>query len=277
MATLGKTRALGQHFLKDKKIAQKIAETAVQEMQKHQCESLLEIGPGKGAITYPLLEIMSNSMGRQKLLLVERDPQLADFWNRQSSLSGFRLENQDFLDLEDSKWLGSSSLAVVSNLPYSSATAILKRLALNSKKVSVMVLMFQAEVARRLRAEPGEKARGSLSVWIQNQWDVKKLIFVPPQAFIPPPQVDSEVVILTRREELRVQHSHDLEGLSWGSLLKVCFSQRRKMLRKVVKTSDLWRNALERSGVNATKRAEALEWEEWNRLFQAARQLSNLP
>ena len=140
-----------------------------------------------------------------------------------------------------------------------------------------MVLMFQAEVAARLRAEAGEKARGSLSLWIQNQWDVKKLLFVPPRAFSPPPEVNSEVVTLTRREVPRIQGSTDsaLAPL-WQSLLKVAFAHRRQMLRKVLKTSDLWRNALELSEVDGTKRAESLQWEEWDRLFQAVRQASNL-
>lgn len=279
MPTLGRRRALGQHFLKDESVSQLIAEAAVREMNQHHCKQLLEIGPGKGAITQPILKLIQQqpSVDFQKFVLVERDRVLAEKWLNTQTFPFLKLEVGDFLELEPPRWLLFTPLAVVSNLPYSAGTAILNRLARFSKDIPVMVLMFQAEVAQRLRAEEGEKSRGSLSVWIQNQWDVRKLLFVPPRAFSPPPEVNSEVIVLTRRENPRIQDSTNpkFESL-WEGLLKGAFAHRRQMLRKVLKTSELWRNALEVSEVDGTKRAESLQWEEWDRLFQVVRRVSNL-
>ena len=132
-----------------------------------------------------------------------------------------------------------------------------------------MVLMFQAEVAQRLRADPDTRAWGSLSIWIQNRWNVRKLISVKPGAFNPPPKVDSEVLVFERREQPRIQIPNDPKTeAQWESLLKATFSQRRKMLRSVLKPYPVLRNALELSQVDDTKRAEALSWEEWAKLWE---------
>ncbi len=277
MATQGRRRALGQHFLKDKTVARMIAESAIEEAERHSCSRLLEIGPGKGAITLPILDLLSSHPSIQSFQLVERDQSLADHWKTLSS-DRLKVASSDFLELPVEKWLESGPLAVVSNLPYSAGTAILNRLDEYCEKIPVMVLMFQAEVAQRLRANPSEKARGSLSLWIQNKWDVQKLLFVPPSAFSPPPEVDSEVVILTRRKEPQVLGSMDPQFSNlWRTLLKLSFSQRRQMLRKIMRISKQWQNALELSGLDGTKRAESLQWEEWNQLFQAVCKSVSLP
>jgi 16S rRNA (adenine1518-N6/adenine1519-N6)-dimethyltransferase len=271
MATQGRRRALGQHFLRDTSVTEKIADTAIEQARNHQCQALLEIGPGRGAITHPILERLARQSEIQSFLLVERDQKFAAEWKNHKGPFPFQVESQDFLEVPESRWIQKTPLAVVSNLPYSVGTAIVVKLAEQYPSIPVMVLMFQAEVAKRLRAEPSTKERGSLSVWIQNRWDVQKLLHVPPRAFLPPPEVDSEVVVLTRRAEPRIQWGDDpsLEKL-WEKLLKACFAQRRKMLRSVVP----WRNALELSGVDGTKRAEALNWQEWDQLFQAVRKVA---
>ena len=274
MSTYGRRRALGQHFLKDSEVAKSIAEAGVQQAVAHSCSALLEIGPGKGAITHPLLELLPEYPQIKNFILAERDLFFAAQWqthslSKRSPALSFSVEAGDFLELPKEKWLFSLPLAVVSNLPYSAGTAILQRLVQNRDSIPVMVLMFQAEVAQRLRAEPSTKGRGSLSLWVQNLWDIQKLLSVPPAAFIPPPQVNSEVVVLKRRESPRVPHTLE-ESKLWESLLKICFAHRRKMLRSVIP----WKNTLELSGVNGTKRAEELGWEEWDRLFQTVRQVS---
>jgi 16S rRNA (adenine1518-N6/adenine1519-N6)-dimethyltransferase len=264
---------LGQHFLKDSAVSDSIAESIITEAIHHQCVALMEIGPGKGAITLPLLQRLPKAPLLQSFLLVERDPNLAQIWQGYSSSIPLRVETSDFLELAPDKWLERKPIAIVSNLPYSAGTAIVTRLAQELQHIPVMVLMFQAEVAKRLRAEPSTRERGSLSIWIQNRWDVRKLLFVPPRAFSPPPEVDSEVVVLTRRKVPWVQFEQkpELEAL-WESLLKSTFAHRRKMLRSVIP----WRNALELCGVDGTKRAEALQWSEWDSLFQAVRQVTGL-
>jgi 16S rRNA (adenine1518-N6/adenine1519-N6)-dimethyltransferase len=230
---------------------------------------MLEIGPGRGAITHPLLELTESVSPPMPLLLSERDRELAADWEaRAGGKPSLALEAGDFLELPEEKWLARAPLAVASNLPYSAGTAILNRLARHPDKIPVMVLMFQAEVAHRLRAEAGTKSWGSLSIWIQNIWDVRKLCAVPPGAFAPPPDVDSEVVVLTRRAEPRIRVPAGAQDL-WEALLKAAFAHRRKMLRSGLPAQSGLRNALEQAGLDGTKRAEALSWEEWDRFFQA--------
>jgi 16S rRNA (adenine1518-N6/adenine1519-N6)-dimethyltransferase len=269
MPAFGKRRALGQHFLKDQSIAQKIAETAVQGAVERGCVALLEIGPGKGAITDLLLDLTHKASPEIPMLLSERDRELATQWRVRAHMEKeLEVAEGDFLELPESQWLAQTPLAVASNLPYSAGTAIVVRLAEHPDRIPIMVLMFQAEVAQRLRAEPGTKAWGSLSIWIQNQWEVKKLCAVPPGAFAPPPDVDSEVVVFTPRATPYVQvGKSEKERKLWDSLLKASFAHRRKMLRSSL--PEPFRNALERSGLDGTKRAEALSWDEWNRFYQA--------
>ncbi|OFZ37656.1 MAG: ribosomal RNA small subunit methyltransferase A, partial [Bdellovibrionales bacterium GWC1_52_8] len=240
MATHGKRRAFGQHFLKDTSVSNLIAQTALEEAQRLGCKTLLEIGPGRGALTQPLLtDLAKAGHGIEQFTLCERDEALADLWvdlekHRDKNISSFRLtiEEGDFMQLATEKWLTRPPVAVVSNLPYSAGTAIFTLLAGLPESIPVMVLMFQAEVAQRLRAEVGTREWGRLSVWTQNRWDVHKLIAVPRKAFSPPPDVESEVVVITRRENARIPatlNGHQAE--LWEPLLKTCFTHRRKMLR----------------------------------------------
>lgn len=276
MPVFGKRRALGQHFLRDRGIIDKIASTAIAEARRTGCRALLEIGPGRGAITLPLLELLEAEDGSQggvpieRMILAEADRGLVIEWNDRAIARGeahppLIVEAGDFNELTDERWLGITPLAVASNLPYSAGTAILQKLARRPDAIPVMVLMFQAEVAARLRAEVGTKAWGSLSIWIQNQWDVRKLCAAPPRAFAPPPDVDSEVVVLTRREVPRVKVT---DPARWDELLKASFAHRRKMLRSGLPEGPL-REALARSGIDPTLRAEALTWEQWQRFYSA--------
>lgn len=269
MPVFGKRRALGQHFLRDQTVINQIAETAVKGAREKGCVALLEIGPGRGAITDPMLDLLKAKAPVIPMLLSERDRELAANWRVRVHLeTNLEVAEGDFLDLPESTWLSRTPLAVASNLPYSAGTAIVVRLAEHPDKIPIMALMFQAEVAQRLRAEPGTKAWGSLSIWLQNQWEVKKLCSVPPGAFAPPPDVDSEVVVLTPRAVPYVRVGKtEKEKKLWDSLLKTSFAHRRKMLRSSL--PEPFRNALERSGLDGTKRAEALSWDEWSRFYQA--------
>jgi 16S rRNA (adenine1518-N6/adenine1519-N6)-dimethyltransferase len=192
----------------------------------------LEIGPGKGALTLPLLARLAKEpkTNIELVTLVERDEKLAEFWKKHATPIKLMVAAADFLQLSESQWVLKPPIAVISNLPYSSGTAILKHLVKQKESIPVMVLMFQAEVARRLRAEAGTKERGSLSVWIQNLWDIEKSLSVSPKCFSPPPKVNSEVVILRRRESPRIKGSVEQET-RWESLLRASFAHRRKMLR----------------------------------------------
>jgi 16S rRNA (adenine1518-N6/adenine1519-N6)-dimethyltransferase len=276
MATLGRRRAYGQHFLKDKSVSTKIAQTAVEAAENTGCKTLFEIGPGRGAITDPILELAQRSHSLKQVILCEKDRSLAADWTARAVTNKIlSIHDADFLELDEAKWLGEAPLVIASNLPYSAGTAIFTRLAQHPEKIKTMVLMFQAEVAQRLRAEVSTKAWGSLSIWTQNRWDVTKLLTVPPGAFHPPPEVMSEVVTFVPRAKPRVDVPSDITDPKllakaeaiWESLLKNCFAHRRKMLRAGLPKAGPLRNALESSGVDGTKRAEALEWQEWEKLF----------
>lgn len=258
-----KRRALGQHFLKDRKIAQLIAETAIDQASIHSCATLLEIGPGKGAITHLILDRLSQKESQPSIILCEKDRELANYWENHPSTIPIQVNQADFLDLPESQWIHRPPVAIVSNLPYSTSIAILNRLMKSEKKIPTMTLMFQSEVAERLCAESGIKSRGSLSLYVQNSWEIQSICHVPPRSFRPPPKVNSEVILLTRRQKPRIA----VEPRLWGSLLKASFAHRRKMLRSFL--SGEFKNALEVSQVDGTKRAEALNWEEWEKLYRA--------
>jgi 16S rRNA (adenine1518-N6/adenine1519-N6)-dimethyltransferase len=279
MVAHGKRRALGQHFLIDPTICSAIAECCLKEATENGCKSLLEIGPGKGALTHEILNRLHPSLPLEHFLVVEKDRKLGEDWAQQfserapSDQPGIHLSVRvsDFLTLSDTEWQQTPPLAIVSNLPYSSGTAIFTRLAAHPESISTMVLMFQAEVAQRIRAQASTKSRGSLSVWTQNLWEVERLLEVPPRAFSPPPLVQSEVILLRKRSTPRIPWTTEKEDAKlWESFLKICFSQKRKMLRSLLP----WKSALEASGVNGTLRAEALDWEDWEKLYLAVRSQS---
>jgi 16S rRNA (adenine1518-N6/adenine1519-N6)-dimethyltransferase len=264
-----KRHAFGQHFLKDPRICNAIVEAALNDAHTFGCKTLLEIGPGRGAITDLLIERQRSEPGKYSFILVEKDRDLAAGWRE--SQPGVTVECADFLRLPEERWISSPPVAVVSNLPYSAGTAIVIALAKHPDKIPTMTLMFQAEVAQRLYAQPGTKSWGSLSIWIQNRWDVKRLLHVPPGAFHPRPKVNSEVVSFHPRKEPRIVIAPTAEAdQHWEKLLKVCFLHRRKMLRSALPKNSIWSRALEKSGIDPTLRAEALSWENWEQLYRAS-------
>jgi 16S rRNA (adenine1518-N6/adenine1519-N6)-dimethyltransferase len=265
-------KAFGQHFLKDKALCERLTDLCVEWVGKSKIQSLLEVGPGSGALTEPLIRKLVEHP-RVRFSVVERDRKWAAYWS-----GVVRVHDLDFMDLEESKWLDLPPLGVISNLPYSAGTSILLRFTEHPEKIPFMILMFQAEVAQRLRAEPGSKAWGSLSLWVQTRWEVSKIASVAPGAFQPPPDVDSEVVLLVPRErpKLSALGADDATaGLAmWDKLLRACFAHRRKMLRAGLKGHDRFIQALGRAGIDPTLRAEALSWEQWNAFLAAVLQKS---
>lgn len=261
-------KALGQHFLKDPSVCENLLERASEIQTRHPVSSVLEIGPGGGALTVPLLDWCE----RQGLSYraVERDRELATMLQLRLAdrKRVTKVELADFLELPAEAWNSPAPFAVIANLPYSVGTAILGRLNENRANIGFMVLMFQAEVAQRIRAEPNTNHWGSLSLWIQTFWDVTKVQSVPPQAFSPPPKVNSEVIALEPRKTPRVGVTPDTEVL-WNKLLRACFAHRRKMLRSGLSGDERAQKALVASGLDGTRRAEALGWQEWDLLFKA--------
>ncbi len=266
MGTFDKQKAFGQHFLKDERIISTIVDAAFCSLERNPGHALLEIGPGKGAITRPLLSRLPLDVSFH---LAERDRELIEFWSGESRVGVFL--KGDFLDQGEEALRSLGKLIVVSNLPYSAGTAIVVKLASIPDCVSEMVLMFQAEVAKRLYSGASTPDRGSLSLFIQNEWDVERLCVVHPAAFQPPPKVMSEVVTLKRRPEPLIALRTDGEKKAWNDLLKLAFRHRRKMIKGNF-SGTVWQKALERSGVDPTKRAEGLEWAEWIRLWDSGKE-----
>ncbi len=156
-------------------------------------DTIVEIGPGRGALTKKILhDLQSNELARDgRLRLVEKDPELADFLAEHLP-QWVQIHNQDFMDYEMPR---SKHVKVVSNLPYSSSTRILIRLLRNTGLIERMVLMFQKEVARRILARPGTRGFGRLSAMTRAYWRMHSLGVVPPSCFMPKPDVYSEVVV----------------------------------------------------------------------------------
>ncbi len=264
MGTFNKQKAFGQHFLTEAGIIQGIVQATLQTSRKYPNHSILEIGPGKGAITRTLLSTLPMET---KFFLAERDRDLIELWQGESRVE--KILKGDFLDQTDEELSVLGKFLVVSNLPYSAGTAIVVKLA-EMKQIPEMILMFQAEVAKRLYAEASTPDRGSLSLYIQNEWEVEKLMRVDPKAFNPPPKVMSEVVRLKRREVAQIPLAGPEDRADLNDLLKQSFKHRRKMLKGNL-TGTKWQKGLEEGGVNPSLRAEALQWEDWIKIWTHAR------
>jgi 16S rRNA (adenine1518-N6/adenine1519-N6)-dimethyltransferase len=248
----------GQNFLADADAARRIVEALGPE----NTERVLEIGPGKGALTQWL---MGKSAG---LTLVELDAELARvLQSRWGGLNQFDLIRQDFLKWPLPDW-PERSVAVISNLPYSAANAILRRL-LDWSAWKRAVVMVQREVADRIVAAPDTPAYGLLSLAVQGKARVQKLFDVSPRAFRPPPKVTSTVLRLEPLPRpLIVQEE------KFFKTARAAFSQRRKMLlNSLAGGLDLEKSAvlpaLERAGLDPARRPQTLTLEEFNRLAEA--------
>ena len=196
--------------------------------------------------------------------LAERDLELITYWRADSRVT--KLLEGDFLSHPTETISSLAPFVVVSNLPYSAGTGIVVMLAEMPAQIPEMILMFQAEVAKRLYSPPSTPDRGSLSLYIQNEWDVEKLLVVKPGSFSPPPKVMSEVVRLKRRATPHIEIGTPEKRKAWNDLLKTGFKQRRKMLRGNF-SGTAWQKAFEASGVDPTKRAESLNWDEWKAIW----------
>jgi 16S rRNA (adenine1518-N6/adenine1519-N6)-dimethyltransferase len=208
-------KRFGQHFLVDDGLIHAI----VRAISPRPGDALVEIGPGLGALTQPLLE----RTGR--LTVVELDRDLAARWRARQGVSVIESDvlKVDFAALAST---AGQPLRVVGNLPYNISTPILFHLLPAAAQVADQHFMLQKEVVDRMVAAPCSKDYGRLSVMLQWRYDLEGLLDVPPQAFDPPPRVDSAVVRMT---PLPVPASVDPSLLQ--ALVAAAFSQRRKLLR----------------------------------------------
>jgi 16S rRNA (adenine1518-N6/adenine1519-N6)-dimethyltransferase len=187
---------------------------------------IIEIGPGLGALTMPLL----SNVDQLDLLEIDRD--LVAYWNQQN-LKGLTVIEGDALQFDFLSWAqnrsGRSGLCkVVGNLPYNISSPLLFHLVDAAHAIDEQVFMLQSEVVERMVAPAGSSDFSRLSVMLQARYDMEQVLEVPPEAFDPQPKVNSAVVRMIPRQDF------DLSGAQWSALERVvaaAFSQRRKMLR----------------------------------------------
>lgn len=240
-------KSLGQNFLQDPNIIRKI----VDGLNVRAGDTVLEIGPGRGALTELLLPLAKH------LALVEFDRDLVEYWQaRSESLPNLEVYGEDILKFDLSKLSTSveGSIKVIGNLPYNISSPVLFHLMTFADQIEMQLVMLQKEVVERMAAEPGSKQYGRLSVMLQQRYRIEYLFKVPPTAFFPPPKVDSAIARLTPLIEVSapVDNHHD-----FAKLVKQAFSQRRKTLRNTLKGL-LDSTQIEACGVDPGARAETL-------------------
>jgi 16S rRNA (adenine1518-N6/adenine1519-N6)-dimethyltransferase len=263
------SKRLGQHFLRDQRTIHRIIDALAPQAG----ETIIEIGPGTGALTSVLVE----RAGR--VVAVEFDNKLAPLLQeRFGSFENFKLVMGDALTVDFCKEiLPAHSARLVANLPYNISTAILQRLIAQRACLDEMVLMLQREVVERVLAPPGTSDRGYISVLVEAYCEAEKLFDVAPGAFRPPPKVWSSVMRLKFRPRINTEITD--EGLLW-EVVGAGFAQKRKTilnnlrhasgrLQEVLKRNGGASIVLCKAGIDLKRRAETLTVEEWARITQA--------
>ena len=212
-------KRFGQHFLTDKALIEAIVDL----IDPHAGETLVEIGPGLGAMTLPILARIPK--GSVPLTVIELDRDLAARLRKRDDVEVIESDvlKVDFKALAAAK---DAKLRVVGNLPYNISTPILFHLLDAVDDVVDQHFMLQKEVVDRMAAAPGRKDYGRLSVMLQWRYDIESVLDVPPESFDPPPRVDSAIV---RMVPLKTPPAVDPKLL--GAVVTSAFSQRRKLLR----------------------------------------------
>jgi 16S rRNA (adenine1518-N6/adenine1519-N6)-dimethyltransferase len=215
-------KRFGQNFLQDSGVIYSIVAAINPSENMH----VIEIGPGLGALTRPLLSNLEH------LDLLEIDRDLVAYWN-QENLQGLNVIEGDALKFDFLEWANarpanSGLCKVVGNLPYNISSPLLFHLVSAAHAIDEQVFMLQAEVVERMVSKAGGSEFSRLSVMLQARYDMEQVLEVPPEAFDPQPKVNSAVVRMIPRRDF------SLSDAQWHALEKVvaaAFSQRRKMLR----------------------------------------------
>lgn len=234
-------KALGQHFLTDSHYINRIIESITVHNPTH----IIEIGPGPGALTKPLLALDI------PLTVVEKDDRFAHHWEAErADFPHLNVIHADALTI-DYTTLAPQNCVITGNLPYNVGTQIIMQTLQHVQHYSAMVFMLQKEVVQRICATPNTREWGRLGVWCDLYCQRKKVFDVPAGAFSPPPKVISSIVeLIPRKTKLCNVHDKQL-----SLLLSTVFTQRRKMLRNTLK------NLMDISSLNEeilTKRPENL-------------------
>lgn len=244
-------KRFGQNFL----VRPDIIDQIIRAVNARAGDTVVEIGPGLGALTGPLLEAAG------ELHVIEIDRDLAARL-RDRGDARLHIHEDDVLNIDFSSLIPEASrLRVVGNLPYNISTPLLLKLAHSHQCVADLHVMLQLEVVERLVAVPGTKAFGRLSVIMQSVFDIENLVSIPPDAFKPAPKVQSAVARLTPRASIM---STD-ELIALESATRIAFGNKRKTLRNNFKNT-LSEHELTELGIDPGARAETLTLDAFHRL-----------
>jgi 16S rRNA (adenine1518-N6/adenine1519-N6)-dimethyltransferase len=249
-------KSLGQNFLVDETFVQMI----ISSLNPQTDETIIEIGPGRGALTKYLVESGAN------VIAIELDRDLVPLLQKEfQDYKNFKIIEQDALEVDFSQLstLDSQlSTKLVANLPYYISTAILLRLIEQNQIFSELILMLQREVVERITANFGNSERGFLTVLVEQSFYAEKLFDVPPQAFRPIPKVWSSIVNLTNKNA-----ENEVDQTLFREIVSCGFQQKRKTIQNNLKNSPKFNynlaDILEKTSINPNSRAENLTLEDW--------------
>ncbi|MCD9032871.1 16S rRNA (adenine(1518)-N(6)/adenine(1519)-N(6))-dimethyltransferase RsmA [Luteimonas sp. Y-2-2-4F] len=238
-------KALGQHFLHERGVIDRI----LHALDPRPGERIVEIGPGQGALTFPLLR------AHGELTVIEFDRDLiAPLTAAAAPLGRLEIVHRDVLQVDFTALAAGAPLRLVGNLPYNISSPILFHALAHADAVRDMHFMLQKEVVDRMAAAPGSKVYGRLSVMLQAWCEVTPLFTVAPGAFRPPPKVDSAVVRLVPRPRGTVAIA---DPARFALVVRAAFGQRRKTLRNAL-SGVLDAEGIRRAGLDPGARAEQL-------------------
>ncbi len=251
-------KKFGQNFLQDQSVIERI----INAFNPQKEDEVWEIGPGQAALTDHLVEYSDN------LNLVEIDNDLVP--KLQAKFAGknnVTIHHQDALELKFS----NTNTRIIGNLPYNISTPLLISFLYQATHIKDMVFMLQKEVVKRICAPAGIKAYGRLSVMLQYAFECEELFIVPPEAFIPRPKVDSQIIRLTTRSNPLEVHLPSLEAL-----VKQAFAQRRKTIKNNLKKHITEQQLLD-LGIEPKARPETLTVADYVKLTNTYRNASGSP
>ena len=244
------SKKLGQNFLVD----QNTAAWIVDQLEPEEADTVVEIGPGTGALTEHLVGRVA------RIILIEFDRRLAEYLRRRfSDRPEVTVFHEDAVRIDVRPFFAHRKIKLLGNLPYSAGGAILRNFLKGPSPFRRAVLMLQKEMIDRILAGPKCKDYGVLTLRMQCEWQAEAVKVVPPSCFIPRPMIDSTVMTLVPRQADLPVHDRRL----FDELVRRGFAQRRKQLRKNLPSGIDWEKVSVKLGLTETVRAEELSLDDW--------------
>lgn len=243
----------GQNFLTDTNLLRKIVRT----INPQPNDSILEIGPGEGALTEQILPLVKN------MAAIEIDPLLIKYLHNRNDLKNCHIIQNDVLNQVLEELPIPKPVKVVGNIPYNITSPILFWLIKQRRDWSEAFFMIQKEVADRLTSSCGSKSYGRLTVMIGAFLDVEICFTIPPEVFIPKPQVNSAIIRLVKKRNSLVE---DPEFDRFEKIVGAAFSRRRKMLRNTLSGFEISEQVMEK--IDFSRRPETLSVEEFSMILK---------